>query len=97
VRHTEPRKPIYSIQIKGKFKYVGLIISGRCQDAYVSHLSAIENQKALNIGLAKPTSVQQVLTTMDGELSHNHYADILNPDTTDLLKGVVLHEVYVPW
>jgi hypothetical protein len=65
-------------------KFVDLITSPRCQDASVAHLGAIENQKALNIDLAKPTSAQQFPTTVNRELGHNHYADILSTDTSDL-------------
>lgn len=67
--------------------FVDLTPSLRYQDASVSDLGAIENQKALNIDLTKPTLAQQFPTTVNGELGHNHYSDILSTGTRDFPKA----------
>lgn len=59
----------------------------RYQDASVSDLGAIENQKPLNIDLTKPTLAQQFPTTVNGEPGHDHYSDILSTGTRDFHKA----------
>ena len=49
---------------------------------FLPFLSTAKDQKALNIGSAKPTSAQQFPATVNRELGHDHDADILGADAS---------------
>lgn len=58
------------------------ITNPRFRDPSLSFLSTAKDQKALNIGPAKPTLAQQFPATVNRELGHDHDADILGADAS---------------